>query len=179
MTYKEMEKKVLSLIEETMDDPDIAAKIVEVTNQVMFALARFRKIPKYADIEVNEGDIITFDDIEARSQSAVYQIDSISGVGYKTRADGTVFKATESGVMEVDFFAFPERITEKNKNNYEFELSQDALEIMPYGIAADLLKSDESAEYGAVYEKKYKDLIGSMDSRNQMAGFVVEGGFRI
>ena len=52
MTLKEMKRKVLALIEELnpdsdllTDDPDIATKINEVINQVMFELARMKKIP--------------------------------------------------------------------------------------------------------------------------------------
>jgi hypothetical protein len=30
------------------------------------------------------------------------------------------------------------------------------LEIMPHGIAADLLKSDESAQYGRIYADRYE-----------------------
>ena len=59
MTLTEMKRKVLGLIEELnplseflTDDPDIQAKINEVTNQVMFELSRFKKIPKYVEIAV-------------------------------------------------------------------------------------------------------------------------------
>mgnify|MGYP002520278978 CR=1 FL=1 len=65
MTLKEMKIKVLGLIEELnplsallTDDPDIAAKINEVINQIMFEMARFKKIPKYVEMEVKEGDIL-------------------------------------------------------------------------------------------------------------------------
>ena len=71
MTLEEMKKKYLSLIEEVnpksehlTDDPDIAAKQNEVTNQVMFELARVKKIPKYVEMAVSAGDLITFADIE-------------------------------------------------------------------------------------------------------------------
>ena len=53
ITLGEMKKKVLGLIEELnpkstllTDDPDIAAKHNDVINQVMFELARMKKIPK-------------------------------------------------------------------------------------------------------------------------------------
>ena len=54
MKLNEMKKKVLGLIEELnpnnsvlTDDPDIATKINDVINQIMFELARLKKIPKY------------------------------------------------------------------------------------------------------------------------------------
>ena len=144
MTLKEMKKKYLGLIEELnplsdqlTDDPDIATKQNEVVNQIMFELARFKKIPKYCEIKVNEGDLLEFTDIEKACGYEVYQIDMVCGVRYVPKANGTILKFLESGTAEVDVFVYPERITEKTKDNaYEFELSPDVLEIMPYGIAA-------------------------------------------
>ena len=59
MTLLEMKKKVLGLIEELnpdsellTDDPDISTKINDVINQIMFELARFKKIPKYVEMKV-------------------------------------------------------------------------------------------------------------------------------
>ena len=161
MTLLEMKKKVLGLIEELnpdsallTDDPDIATKIHDVINQVMYEMARMKKIPKYLELSVSAGDLITFADIEAESGYEVYQIDTVSGVNFVPKADGTVLKILETGTAEIDFFAYPERITEKTVNGYEFELSPDALEIMPYGIAADLLKSDVSSGYGNIYAER-------------------------
>ena len=187
MTLKEMKTKVLGLIEELnplsdvlTDDPDIAAKINEVINSVMFELARFKKIPKYVELEVNEGQTIEFADIEKESGYEVYQIDIICGVRYVPRAQGTVLKMLESGTAEISFFAYPERITDKTKDTaYEFELSPDALEIMPYGIAADLLKSDVSAEYGNIYATRYRDMFQILDHRYHMPGIFIEGGIEV
>ena len=187
MTYEEMQKKYLGLIEELdpnseqlTQDPDIAAKQIEVTNQVMFELARMKKIPKYVVMEVNEGDLVTYETIEKECGYEVYQIHSASGVHYNSKAGGTVLKILESGTLELDIFVYPERITERTKPKaYEFELSPDVLEIMPYGIAADLLKSDESMGYGAIYEKEYEKKLARLDPRYQMANIYVEGGVDI
>lgn len=187
MTLKEMKQKVLSLIEELnplsdylTDDPDIAAKINDVINQVMFEMARFKKIPKYVEIPVNDGDTLEFEDIEKASGYEVYQLDIIQGVRYLPVASGTVLKMRESGTAEISFFAYPERITPKTKDKaYEFELSQDVLEIMPYGIAADLLKSDVSAEYGRQYEMRFKDMFNLLDNRYHMPGIYIEGGVEV
>ena len=187
MTLLEMKKKVLALIEEVnplsevlTDDPDIAAKINDVINQILYELARFKKIPKYVELQVNEGDLIEFANIEEESGYEVYQIDVIYGVRYVPRANETVFKMLESGTAEISFFAYPERITEKTKDKaYEFELSPDALEIMPYGVAGDLLKSDVSAEYGSIYSRRYDEMIQRLDSRYQMSTVYIDGGIEV
>lgn len=187
MTLQEMKKKVLSLIEELnplseylTDDPDIQAKINEVTNQIMFELVRFKKLPKYVEIHVNEGGVLEFADIEKESGYEVYQIDIICGVRYVPKASGTIFKFLESGTAEISFFAYPERITEKTRDKaYEFELSNDVLEVMPYGIAGDLLKSDVSTEYGAIYSNRYQEMLSRLDHRYQMPTMYIDGGIDV
>jgi hypothetical protein len=187
MNLKEMKTKSLALIEELnpdseylTDDPDIATKHNEVINQVMFELARIRKIPRYVQIEVKEGEILQFSDIEKEAGNEIYQVTLIDGVAYEPRANGTVFKIKENGIAEIDCYVYPERITEKTKDNaYEFELSPDVLEIMPYGVAADLLKSDESANFGQIYATRYADMKNEIDIRYSTATINVEGGYYI
>lgn len=184
MTLLEMKKKVLALIEELnpnsellTDDPDISAKINEVINQVMFELVRMKKISKYVEMEVREGDLVEFADIEKECGYEPYQIGVVSGVNYMPKANGTVLKILESGIAEIDVFVYPERITEKTKDkSYEFDLSTDALEVMPYGVAGDLLKSDVSAEYGKVYTERYETMLARLDPRYHMASIYIEGG---
>lgn len=187
MTLLELKKKVLGLIEELnpdhellTDDPDIATKINEVVNQVMFELARFKKIPKYVEMEVAKGDTVTFEDLERESGYEVYQVALVGNVAYSSKADGTVFKILEGGTAEIELYVYPERITEKTKDKaYEFELSPDVMEIMPYGVAADLLKSDVSTEYGAVYAQRYETMLQRLDSRYQTGFVYIEGGIDV
>jgi hypothetical protein len=187
MTLTEMKKKVLSLIEELnplseflTDDPDIQAKINDVINQILFELARFKKIPKYVEIPVEEGDILEFEDIEKACGYEIYQIDIISGVRYLPKANGTVLKFLETGTAEVSCFVYPERITEKTKDKgYEFELSADVLEIMPFGVAGDLLKSDVSTNYGSVYASRYNEMLQRLDHRYHLPTMYMDGGIEL
>jgi hypothetical protein len=186
MTLEEMIKKTLTMIEEIdpnspslTADPDIEAKMPHVINQVMYELARIKKIPDYAEIEVHAGDLIRFDDIANVNGYEVYQIDTVHGASHEMKAQGTIIKVLESGTLEIDYFRYPERITEKTKGNYEFELSADVLEIMPYGVAADLLKSDVSTEYGVVYSKRFEEMLQRLDTRYNMGTFTIEGGVMI
>ena len=184
MTLEEMKKKVLGMIEELnplsellTDDPDISTKINDVINQIMFEMSRFKKIPKYVEMKVNEGDVIEFADIEKECGYEIYQIDVVCGVRYVPKASGTVLKMLETGTAEISCFVYPERITEKTKDKaYEFELSNDVLEVMPYGIAGDLLKSDVSTDYGSVYANRYQEMITRLDHRYQMPTVYIEGG---
>lgn len=183
MNLLEMKKKILGLIEEVnpkhemlTDDPDIATKLHDVINQIMFELVRFKKLPDYVEIEVNQGDLLKFEDIEAASGYGVYQLDAVKGVSYEFKAQGTMIKCLEAGTAEIEYFRYPERITEKTNNNYEFELSPDTLEIMPYGVAADVLKSDVSNNYGQIYAQRYEYMLARLDHRYNMGMIEFEGG---
>lgn len=183
MTLLEMKKKVLGLIEELnpnstllTDDPDIATKINDVINQVQFELARMKKIAGYVEMAVSAGDLITFEDIATASGYEVYQLDVVRGVEYELKAQGTLIKVLEDGTLEVDYFRYPELITEKTKDSYEFELSADALEIAPYGIAGDLLKSDVSTSYGQIYSQRYENMLQRLDPRYSMGSIYIESG---
>ena len=102
MTKLEMKKRVLALIEELnpdseylTDDPDIQAKIDFTMDQVMFELARIKKIPRYVELEVKTGDVIDFEMIGAKCGYEVYQVVTIGGIQYTPKANGTVFKVRE------------------------------------------------------------------------------------
>jgi len=86
----------------------------------------------------------------------------------------------ESGTAEIDVFVYPERITESTKDKaYEFELSADVLEIMPYGVAADLLRSDVSARNGVDYANRYESMKQQLDPRYQLPFISIEGGYTV
>lgn len=186
MRLDEMKKKTLALIEEIdetkeslTNDPDIESKLNYVINQIMFELCRLKKIPDYVELQVTEGDLIRFEDIAEESGYEVYQIDIARGVEHEYKAKGTILKALETGILEVEYFRYPERITEKTGNSYEFELSDDALEIMPYGVAADLLKTDVSNNYGKIFAERYKEMKMELDSRYSTGSIYIEGGYEI
>lgn len=186
MTLKEMKKKTLGLIEELnpdsallTDDPDISIKLNPVINQVMYEMARIKKIPMYVEMAVAKGALIGFADIEKAYGYEIYQIGTVCGVNYASKADGTILKILESGTAQIDCYVYPERITEKTSDSYEFELSPDVLEIMPYGVAADLLKSDVSTEYGSVYATRYETMLQRLDPRYHTTSVRIEGGVAI
>ena len=177
MTLKDMKKKTLSLIEEIVDnpesqtitsltnDPDIEAKLNYVINQIQYELSRIKKIPKYVELDGEKDALIDFDDIKAETNNEVYQIDIVRGIDYELKADGTIIKCLENGTLEIEYYKYPTRITKETPDTYEFELSDDVLEIMPYGVASDLLKSDVSNAYGNVYAQRYERMKQELDTR--------------
>ncbi len=186
MTLGELKRKVFALIEELdvnkkelTADPDLALKINDVVCQVLYEVARHKKIPKYVEFEVHAGDLISFEDIEKAVGYPIYQVSLFSGVDYEPKANNTIFKITESGTAEVDCFVFPEHIDHKTKDNFELELSPDVLEVAVYGIAADILKADVSTEYGSIYATRYESMKQTLDPRHAMNMVTVVGGIYV
>lgn len=186
MILKELKQKILTLIEEynpesplLTDDDDISAKHNDIINQNLFEVARIKKLPKYCEIEVSAGETIDFSDIEKACGYEVYQVGLICGVTYCPKASGTVFKMLQSGTAEIDCFVYPERITAKTKDSYELELSADALEVLPYGIAADLLLMDNSSATYKILRERYETMLNRLDTRYQMPSVSIEGGVMI
>ena len=181
MTLKEMKMKVLSLIEEIdeaqeslTNDPDIEAKLNYVINQIQYELSRVKKMPAYIEKDVKEKDLITFKDIDSTNE--IYQLNIVKGIDHEYKADGTIIKALEDGIAEIEYYKYPVRINESTPDTYEFELSSDVLEVMPYGVAADVLKSDVSNAYGNVYAQKYEQLKSQLDIRYNTGSIEIEEG---
>lgn len=178
MTLLEIKKKTLQLIEEITDspdltnDPDIKAKLNSVINQVMFEVARMKKIPAHVEYEVS--DVV----LDLNTLDNFYQLRLIRFDGsYEVVENMVAFNGT--GKADIYYYKYPEAITDDTEDDYTFELSKDALEILPYGIASDLLKSDVSTEYGAIYSQRYETMLQRLDPRYSMGSFTIEGGVDI
>lgn len=175
MTLKEMKQKTLRLIEEVSedttkytDDPDIEKKLNDVINQIQFELARIKKIPAKTEREIDDYKIYKMDD-------EVYQIFKITGCPtFDIIGKEVIFPDDFEGTVTIYYYKYPERITDKTKDTYTFDLSDDVLEIMPYGVAGDLLKSDVSNAYGNIYSQRYEKMKQELDTRYNM-GFIEIG----
>lgn len=178
MTLTEMKKKVLRLIEEInpesellTDDPDIANKINDVINQIQNELARIKKIPARDEFEVQKDEEMDFSDIDKN----LYQLNIVKGVSNTIVGNTVIFE--DEGTAKVYYYKYPKQITfDTVGDDFKFELSTDVLEIMPYGAAGDLLKSDISANYGQIYSNRYEQLKQQLDPRYHTGSISFEGG---
>lgn len=176
MTLTEIKTQILAMIEELnpespllTDDPDISAKINFVINQIQCELARIKKIPKNVELEVHENDFKTFKDIDTN----FYQLSLIRGVKHEIIDDTVTFQ--EDGKAKVYYYIMPTLITNENQGEYEFELPLELLQILPYGVAGDLLKSDISANYGTIYANRYELMLQRIDSRYSVGTIYIGG----
>lgn len=180
MTLEELKIKVYSLIEEysedaddLTEDEDLALKMNSVINQIQNELARFKKIEEYTTVEGTEGSVIDFKDVDDN----LYQLNIVRGLNCEII--GQKIKFNETGTAEVYYYKYPTQIDIDTEDSQELDLSIDVLEIMPYGVAADLLKSDVSSNYGQIYAERYRELKNELDPRYALGSVYVDGGIEV
>ena len=181
MKLVDVKKNVLKMIEEISqtpnvytDDPDIDAKLNTVINQVMFELARIKKIQGKYTLDVEDGDEYDLNDLDN-----FYQLDHIvvkdGDKENEFNLFGTYVGFIKGGEANFYYYKYPTRITDNtNDNTYTFELSDDVMEVLPYGVAADLLKSDVSANYGQIYANRYETMLQRLDPRYNQPMIYIE-----
>lgn len=175
MTLEEVKIKVYSLIEEysedaddLTEDEDLVLKMNHVINQVQNELARFKKIEAYTTLEGTEGAVIDFKDID----SNLYQLNIVKGLDCEII--GQKIKFNEEGTAEVYYYKYPTQINADTEDSQELDLSIDVLEILPYGVAADLLKSDVSSNYGQIYAERYREMKNELDPRYSLGSVYID-----
>lgn len=180
MTLEDLKIKIYSMIEEYSEDADdltqdedLALKMNSVINQIQNEICRLKKLPAYITLEVEDGQEIEINDIS----DDFYQLNLIKGVDFDTIENRIIFN--EKGIAKIYYYKYPTQINQDTEDDFELELPIDLLEIIPYGVAGDLLKSDVSSQYGTVYSARYKEMLQTLDPRYNSNSVYIEGGVNI
>lgn len=198
MTLKDMKERVYRLIEELSDsvtstttddetepgeeiveeethltdDPDYEKKINTCIDAIQNELARIKKIPAkttYNTETSQTGNVYNFPD-------SMYQVDKILDCDFRVIGKTIIFDEDYKGEVTIYYYKYPTPITEETDDEtYVFELDQDALNVMPFGVAGDMLKSDPSTNYGAYYSSRYNELKQMLDPRYTNGVIIVDG----
>lgn len=198
MTLKEMKIKVFSLIEEyypelsgLAEDEDVLNKINGVVNSIQLDLMKYRKLPAKTTITIDDENenIITL----SESISDIYQLNKIilkptnvSSLEYELIDDNTLeVDPNFRGTIDVYYYRLPSTCqltfeSESARDAYDasftFDLDLPLLEVMPYGIARDLLRLDMISAYGSYFEKTYNELKMQLDGRRTRGFISIVGG---
>lgn len=199
MTLKEMKIKVFSLIEEyypelsgMAEDEDVLNKINGVVNSIQMDLMKYRKIPANTEIEIKENSnrIITL----SEEISDLYQVNKIVLVPEEgiTNKDFTMFDDDNIeindefiGTVKIFYYKYPkmakvdfEEGEDKDlyDENFKFDIDLAIQEVMPYGIARDLLRLDMISVYGTYFERTYNELKSQLDPRRTAGIITITGG---
>ena len=197
MKLKEMKVKTFSLIEEyypelsgLAEDEDVLNKINGVVNSIQLELMKYRKINAYQEFTIEKEDnkkINLKDELED-----MYQLNKIvfdKDVDYQMPNDDIlVLPKDYEGAFTIYYYKYPtlakvlfenEEDKKVEDNSFEFELDRDVLEVMPYGIAADLLKMDMISGYGRYFYERYTEMRNSIDPRKTSGTIKIEGGYNV
>ena len=158
------------------DDPDYEKKINDCINVVMNELARIKPIHAITtyNTETSEtGNVYTF-------ASDVRQVYKVVGCDFQVIGKTIIFDEDYLGDVKIYYYKYPTPISEnEDDETYVFELDQDALEVMPFGVAGDMLKSDPSTNYGAYYSARYNELKQMLDSRCTAGLVYIDNGVEL
>lgn len=191
MKLKEMKVNTFSLIEEyypelknLAEDADVINKINGVVNNVSMELMRIKKIPTSETMKVTNRKTIN---LKEEIGDEFYQIKNIVGVTGYNMLDDVTMQLPEgfSGEITFYYYKYPKMVKtlfegdeerQAEDESFEFDLDADLLHIMPYGIAADLLKMDMISGYGRYFYERYNELKNRIDPRRTSGVIYSEGG---
>lgn len=200
MKLKEMKVNTFSLIEEyypelkgLAEDEDVLNKIDGVINNVSMDVMRYKKIPAMETIAIKKGTK-SINLIDAIGED-YYQLNNIIGLDSYNMVDDVTIIISEDFEGEVDlyYYKLPKRVQTvfegtkeeieeskaKQDEEFEFDLPLDVLHVMPYGIAADLLKMDMISSYGRYFYERYMELKNSINPKRTSGLIYAEGGVDI
>lgn len=206
MTLKDMKQKTFSLIEEyypevtgLAEDEDVKNKINGVVNQIQLDLMKYRKLNSKFTKVIN---ITTDKNISISDEiTDCYQIKNViltPNDTYTMPDENTiVLNEDYEGTLDIYYYKYP-ALVELNPQDVQvesegeestetipydeyfvFDLDPVLLEIMPYGIAADLLKMDMISGYGRYFAERYAEAKREIDSRRSAGMIFIDGGVDI
>lgn len=188
MTLGENKKIMLSLIEQyapnnvyLTDDEGIQDRINVLYNAAYFEMARFKKIRKTET--VTKTTTTTEHYTEYSMPSDIYQLEKVMALDTTTHKsvnpeyylinDKIYINDASDATYKIMYFAYPTPITELTANSFVLELDLDVQGLLPYVVASDILKSDQSANYSA-FENRYLNMRNNLDPRIETPSMYVE-----
>ncbi len=161
MTLGDGKRKVLMIIDEysaggvlTVDD-DIDLKMNDFFDMAQKDMISVKPIIKETEITLGEGTIsggMRQYSLPANFKSyfRIWKDGRLTKL-YPVRQDKLCASEDETGTLLVEYFAFPQTIGPDTADSYEFEVSEDAANCLPFYVAAQQLISDLVMDYAAVW----------------------------
>lgn len=113
----------------------------------------------------------------------MYQFKRLIGLNdLKERQDASfdiigkkLYIKNDKGSYIMEYYGYPEVITEDTPGDYELEIDQDVqVSCLPYAVANDILKVDPSADYTSFYQA-CRENIENIDTRIVLPSIEITG----
>jgi len=158
MTLGDAKRKVFMLLDEyssggeVTEDEDIALKMADFFDMAQKDIIQYQPIVRRASVTL---------DGTGRQQlpADVARVTRIAANGVRTSryeiVDGELlYTAGDMSDLVLDYEAEPQRITPETSDNYEFEVSENAANCLPFFVAGQQVFADLVQDY-AVYYNTY------------------------
>lgn len=185
MTLEENKRITLGLIEEyspnnkyLTDDEDIRNRLNLVYAPNYQDMAQKKKILKTKVYNITEDN----NRMQEYSLPAdIYQFKRLIGLDDTNKRKNVIhdiigkkiYIESKIGKYILEYYAYPEVITEETEPDFELEIDQDVQMILPYLVANDVLKTDPSADYTSFYDE-YRRRIDELDTRLVLPSIEIE-----
>lgn len=143
-------RKTLMLLDEyssggvlTLDE-DISAKMNDFFDLAQKDMAAYKKILRSETIELDGSDFVELPE-NFKSIYRTWKNDRIRKP-YTIR-EGKLYTKGDTGIITLEYFAYPHTITPDTPDDYEFEVSDDAAQCLPFYVAAQQLITDLVVNY--------------------------------
>ena len=171
LTLGEGKNKVYMLLDEhsaggeVEHDEDIEAKMTYFFDIAQKLLAQIQKIVKVRKITPVSGKTEYAMPADFMGVYRVWRDDKPATGRFRWRGGKILIPESNAGrEIQVEYFALPATIEEGTDDSYEFEISEEAAQCMPYYVAAQQLLPDLVMDYGGMLSM-YQMHVAQLDLR--------------
>ena len=155
MTLGEAKRKVLMLLDEYSSggevgaDADVDAKMNDFFDLAQRDAAAWQPIVRRAAMLLDgTGSMALPADV---SRVIRVRKNGVRATGYEAVDGRLIYPEGDRSQLTLDYIASPEKITPDTADGYEFEVSDEAANCLPFFVAAQQLIADLVVDYGAFY----------------------------
>ena len=155
MTLGEAKRKVLMLLDEysaggeVSADADVDAKMNDFFDMAQRDAAAWQPIVRRVALLLDgTGAMALPGDV---SRVIRVRKNGVRAPGYEVVDGSLVYPEGDRSLLTLDYIARPEAITPDTPDDYEFEVSDEAANCLPFFVAAQQLIADLVVDYGAFY----------------------------
>lgn len=180
MTLKEGKDKVLKLLDEYdlggSADEDLEARLADFFDTAQKEVAKVKKIVKIWEIEREPGVTEYAMPADFMSLRSVW-IDGKKSRRLAWRAGKLIIPESDGAeAVEVEYNAVPATVNNDTAESYEFELAEDAAQVMPFYVAAQALAADFIQDYNPFW-MMYQNALATLEKKTAGDGAAIQNRF--